>query len=115
MKIKFNVPIYDHDVVFFDSAVDASAYIGEEAWLFSSWTNNRVSVITVDLEALKCGHFDPKYLQTLSHECCHSAIDILNKKGIAVNYENQETFCYLQDFIIRKILDGIKRNENKNS
>lgn len=45
---------------------------------------------------------DSKFLQALSHECCHAAFCIMEQSGIPVDFDNQETLCYLQDFVFRK-------------
>jgi len=54
------------------------------------------------------------FIQCLSHEMNHAAMCILGLSGIAFDYDNQEALCYLQDFLLRKSLDGIASNRKRN-
>ena len=41
----------------------------------------------------------------LSHECAHAARDICWQRDIRVTRRNDEAFCYLQAFILRRCLN----------
>ena len=44
-----------------------------------------------------------KERSVITHECFHAAMHILNHLMARVDYENQEPFAYLLDFIYREI------------
>lgn len=46
---------------------------------------------------------------TLVHEVLHATTTILNNRGVPINFENDETIAYLQEFILSEILTKMKR------
>jgi len=51
----------------------------------------------------------PSDLSVLSHECNHITIDVLDRVGIPLTPDNQETLCYLQEYYFRESLKMIKQ------
>ena len=43
----------------------------------------------------------------LHHECNHATFLILESKGIPINLNNDETFCYLSQYLFRKCKSNI--------
>jgi len=54
---------------------------------------------------------DTDQISSLSHECLHAAIFILNQKGVMDDDCGFEALTYLHDWIFHTMLDAIKRDE----
>ena len=57
------------------------------------------SNIAILLESKKDKVFEDSVLM---HECNHAAFLILDSKGIPISLNNDETFCYLSQYLFRK-------------
>lgn len=102
MKFKINVPIWEYTVWFTDSYEEAYKMTGVEPdgeiVTFGCGTTS-VIFIAKELELTPI-----KFIQALSHECNHAAMDTLKRKGVKADWDNQEPLCYLQDYLIHEIL-----------
>lgn len=45
----------------------------------------------------------------LSHECNHAALDCLFTKGAKIDEDNQEPLAYLQESLLRRCLERLRR------
>jgi len=45
-----------------------------------------------------------KYILTLSHELIHYVIETLERKGIPVNYDNQEDIAYFHEKMLKRCM-----------
>lgn len=46
---------------------------------------------------------------TLVHESAHATFKILSSKGIKHNEETEEAFCYLQESIVRRLVEAMRK------
>jgi hypothetical protein len=49
----------------------------------------------------------PKWIAALSHEALHATQMILDSRGMALSEATEETYCYMQESIVRRCLDLI--------
>jgi len=49
----------------------------------------------------------PKHVDipVISHECMHLAMFVLDYVGVDISPDNHEALCYLQEYILKKVLD----------
>lgn len=50
---------------------------------------------------------------TIAHEACHAAFSILNYVGVINDYDNQEAFCYVVEWVT-KCCEEVKQKESFN-
>lgn len=64
------------------------------------------SCIVVEMDDGRAGTFiwvdDPKQLDVLVHECVHAANDLLNKRGIRFDADNDEPYAYYVQYLFNK-------------
>lgn len=48
-------------------------------------------------------------LFVLIHEAAHAAFWLMDSKGILISKENEETFAYIQEFIVQEIMEKISK------
>lgn len=101
MKL-IKVPIYDAKVYFFTDKQEFCKKVDDDVDVhdFTCWSEGTVCHILVS--NLWDDYKSPKYLQCLTHECNHAAINILGNIGVEISHQNQEALCYLQDYIFRR-------------
>ncbi len=103
-KVIINVDMYDEKVIVCFDRKDLPNVISEEEegeYYYFSHKNIHYVLCTN-----KCG-ITPSFIQCLSHELNHVAMCILYERGVGFGYEEQETLCYMQDFLMRKVLDKV--------
>lgn len=49
---------------------------------------------------------NPK-ISIIVHECCHVVYEVMRSRGL--NMEDEEMFCYLQEYIVDNVLKCVKR------
>ncbi|MEY1276760.1 hypothetical protein AB7080_12120 [Providencia rettgeri] len=50
---------------------------------------------------------------TITHESIHAAFDILHFSGVPINYDNNETICYLAGWVAEQLECHYKGNSNE--
>tara|TARA_R110000851_G_scaffold277052_1_gene430160 strand:+ start:292 stop:669 length:378 start_codon:yes stop_codon:yes gene_type:complete len=114
MKLNFKIPIYDHSVSFFTSKDELLKSKGVETEhdfvCFFLSENNNLAILVSDLWG---SYTEVNFMRCLSHECNHAAMIILDSVGVTFDGDNQESLCYLQDFIFSKILSALWKEVRK--
>lgn len=83
--------------------VDINAYEALVIYKVEGWSQTPVIVLLSN---------EYKLLKNIHHETIHVAIHILEKSGIPISYENDETITYLSSYIFEQIVTKLK-NEIK--
>tara|TARA_R110002012_G_scaffold159065_1_gene320703 strand:+ start:103 stop:465 length:363 start_codon:yes stop_codon:yes gene_type:complete len=110
MKKKFKVDVWDRKVTFCltkESFLKATKEEAEGDCICMSVEGD--AYILINLEAFE--HLpESALLRSLSHECNHAAIDMLEGCGVPISCENQETICYTQDYIFAMCYEFLESN-----
>lgn len=98
---KINIDLYDCSVYFTTDKEEHNKKLNRENDhdFITTCIGSDVYILIGDLFD---GPNSPAFLQCLTHECNHAAMHILGFVGVKFDIENQESLCYLQDFIFRK-------------
>lgn len=114
MKLNLKIPLYSHSVSFFTTKEELQKYKKIETNLemvcFFSSENSNAVILVSDLWG---SYTEVSFLRCLSHECNHAAMLILDSIGVGFDVENQESLCYLQDFIFSEILSALWKETRK--
>jgi len=110
MRVKINVEMYSVKVILtttFKEFKKAYKDAKEDALFVTIDCGNCIFVHVRDQWN---NMHDHRFIQCLSHELNHAAMCILSGCGIIFNSENQESLCYLQDFMMAKSIKTINQN-----
>ena len=107
MKFRVKVEVYGFDVVFLTNKSVAEKLTGLSGcgydYCHSVDGCNTIYVLCHN-EKLS---LTPTYLSCVSHELNHASMRILEAVGFQLDYNNQEPLCYLQDFLMKKVLEKL--------
>lgn len=107
-KLVINVPMYDSKVTVCFKQEDLPKSLQEHQAPYACFEVGDERLVICEDRAE--GVITAQFLQCLSHELNHTAIGILHDVGIPVSYEVQEPLCYLQDFLLRKVLNKLMKD-----
>ena len=107
MNISIPIPIYSTKVI----VVTEKSKCGASYMTTEDGLDNHVVIVNCEMtnDNIYCHTF----LRCLSHELNHAAMCILGARGISFDYNNQESLCYLQDYLMSETLDKIVIKTNK--
>lgn len=115
MKYKIKLPLYSCTISFFTSKEELTKATKIESdyefICFDRMSNGEIYILASDLWG---SNTEVNFLRCISHECNHAAMCILNNVGVKFDFDNQETLCYLQDFIFSEILSALWKETRKN-
>jgi hypothetical protein len=115
MRVKIDVDIYNFTVVVttsFDEFKKLHKTADKDVLFVTSDYGQYIYVLVSD----EWGDFyDYKFIQCVSHELNHAAMCLLGHAGVNFGYENQETLCYLQDFLIGGFFKAVEKAKKKDS
>lgn len=104
-RIKIPIPIYDGYVLVCFSKDQLPSSLRSRYGHYKCFNyNDNPVVMCADRDE---GKVTPQFIQALSHELNHAAMEILEDRGVRLTYNDQEPLCYLQDYLLRKVLDKI--------
>ena len=99
MKKTFKVDVWDRRVTFCLTKEEFAKITKEDGdYDCVCFSKNGNAVILVDMDTFKDAP-QSTILRSLSHECNHAAIDMLEACDVPISHENQEAICYTQDYI----------------
>ena len=114
MKLNFKIPLYSHSISFFTSKEELLKHkkieTDHQMVCFFSQADSNATILVTDLWD---SYTEVDFLRCLSHECNHAAMTILDSVHIGFDIDNQESLCYLQDFIFSKILSALWKEVRK--
>ena len=117
MKKSFRVDVWDRKVTFC-LAADTFTKVTNEAPECDCvcYSDNGNAAIYINLDAFK-KLSESALLRSLSHECNHAAIDMLDACGVPISCDNQESICYTQDYIFAMCYEFLisKRDQPHNT
>lgn len=109
MKVKINIDIFSATVVLvtsFEEFKQLHKSADEESDFVTVEYGSYIYVLVKDAWN---NMYDHRFVQCLSHELNHAAMCVLNHTGVRFDYHNQETLCYLQDFMMAKVFKSINK------
>lgn len=113
MKKTFRVDVWDRKVTFCltkDSFFKVTKEEAECGCVCMSVDGD--AYILIDLDAFK-NLSESALLRSLSHECNHAAIDMLDGCGVPISADNQEAICYTQDYIFAMCYEFLESKRSK--
>ena len=120
MNFKIKCHIYPYTVhVFYEQTVQESKVKFEEYYktdIDDEWNNpDAITVFEQGLKgynkvAILLGKENGMLLSRIHHEVIHATTYILNKLGIEVSYQNDESITYLSTYLFEKIINKLKLN-----
>jgi len=63
--------------------------------------------------ALRQWRGTPECYNILAHECLHAVHWFLDSRGIKLNFESDESFCYLLGSLVRRIAEQLNKGKRK--
>lgn len=120
MNFKIKCHIYPYTVhVFYEQKVEEAKVKFEEYYktnIDDVW--NSPDAITVFEQGLKghnrvvilLGKENGILLSRIHHEVIHATTYILNKLGLEISYQNDESITYLSTYLFEKIINKLKLN-----
>lgn len=125
MNFKIKCHIYPYTVhVFYEQTVQESKVKFEEYYktdIDDEWNNpDAITVFEQGLKgynkvAILLGKENGMLLSRIHHEVIHATTYILNKLGIEVSYQNDESITYLSTYLFEKIINKLKLNAKSNT
>lgn len=111
MKKKFSVDVWDCHVTITTTTEDYLLATKRECAEYEHVTafDGRDAIILVSMNRFKSLNSSAA-LRTLSHECNHASISILDAIGVDVSTENQEALAYTQDYIFAMCYEILSKN-----
>lgn len=91
---KFYKEIFDNDLESFDAIT-----------IFPTGTKKHYNKLVILL-----GKTNGNLLSRVHHEVIHATIYILNRLGIEISYQNDESITYLSTYLFEKIINKLKLN-----
>lgn len=110
MKVKIEVELFSKTVILVTSSDELKRICSGNNDKHEFITINHGSTIYVLVSDLWDDLLCPMFIQCLSHEFNHAAMCVLGNTGIRFDFDNQETLCYTQDFLMRKAMERIVKN-----
>jgi len=100
MKKKFSVDVWDCHVTITTTPKDYLSVTKMEETTYKHVTafDGRNAIILIDMKEFKSLNSSAA-LRTLSHECNHAAMSILDAIGVDFSNDTQEPLAYTQDYI----------------
>ena len=109
MKVVINVEIYSIKVVLvttFEEFKKLHKKANPQSQFITTEYGSEIYVLVSDIwESM----YDHRFMQCLAHELNHAAMCILGVSGVRFDYQNQEALCYLQDFMVAKVMKAINK------
>jgi len=111
IKFRIDVPIYDDSLLVFldcDYHIVSDYVYKKYGIIIGDGSCNVSELISLDdgtdtYYILWCGDILGDYRCNIVHELGHYCIRILNRRGIDINVDNSEPFCYLLSFMNGKM------------
>lgn len=114
MKLRIDVNIYSSVVYFATTEREFLEFKSGGPPDGRNITREADGVIYVLVTKQWASYYNPLFIQCVSHEMNHAAMDILGQCGVLFDYENQESLCYLQDFLISEVFKFLDKLEQGN-
>lgn len=106
--IKIDCIIYPVEVGIFYTTTKADKWGESKGILFDHEGNEAWTDTPIDADGNQYFlAYIPKHVDipVVSHECTHLAIFVLDYVGITIDADNHEALCYLQEYLLKKVLD----------
>lgn len=114
-KLEINIPIYDQKVEVFlaDEISTIDEYVKDIYAVNLDATSadlRSASTYTLPNGIIIIGLLPGVIDKVICHECGHATFELSNILGINPIYE-QETFCYIQEYLFDKITTWVHKND----
>lgn len=112
-KISFKVCLWGFNVTFYNDIKRANKETGLDLDEISTFTYDDDNEVVIIINGCEYKNISNENLRYLVHETNHAAMRILERVGVAVDFDNQEALCYTQDYIFSQIIEGLDRLSGK--